>query len=74
LEHPAELVLGIRRRDRLQAMEFAAELALALAERSSDRRLGAAEPSPERRLGEPDPSSDRRLRDASSPTLPAGES
>ena len=45
LDHPAELVLSIRRRDRLQAMEFAAELALALAELSSGRRLsgGASE-------------------------------
>lgn len=34
LDHPAELVLGIRRRDRLLAEEFAAELTLALARRT----------------------------------------
>jgi len=33
LEHPAELVIPLRRADRLLAEEFAAELALALAER-----------------------------------------
>ncbi|MEJ2204295.1 MAG: hypothetical protein P8170_09310 [Gemmatimonadota bacterium] len=39
LDHPAELVVRIRRADTLQADEFAAELALALAE----RRLGPGE-------------------------------
>ncbi len=34
LDHPAELVLRLRRSDRLAAEEFSAELALALAERS----------------------------------------
>jgi hypothetical protein len=41
LRHPAELVVDLRRGDRLAAEEFAAELALALAERSlaaPDRR------------------------------------
>ncbi|MBT8405281.1 MAG: hypothetical protein KJP18_15565 [Gemmatimonadetes bacterium] len=41
LEHPAELVLSIRRRDRLRAVEFAAELELAVAQMSADRPLGA---------------------------------
>jgi hypothetical protein len=34
LEHPAELVLDLRRADRAVAREFAADLELALAERS----------------------------------------
>ena len=37
LDHPAELVVRIRRADALQADEFAAELALALAERQLER-------------------------------------
>lgn len=36
LEHPAEIVLRLRRTDLLAAEEFAAELALALAERALD--------------------------------------
>jgi hypothetical protein len=39
LEHPAELTLGIQRRDRTLAREFAAELEMALAEQA----LGALE-------------------------------
>jgi hypothetical protein len=38
LGHPAELVVKLRRRDRLAAEEFAAELALALAERGAGAR------------------------------------
>lgn len=34
LDHPAELALYLRRRDRLQGQEFAAELEMALAERA----------------------------------------
>jgi hypothetical protein len=45
LEHPAELVLSIRRADRLRAVEFAAELELALAEMSVGRRLGDGHPA-----------------------------
>lgn len=37
LRHPAELVVRIRRPDRMLAEEFAAELALAVAERSLER-------------------------------------
>jgi hypothetical protein len=36
-EHPAELVVRVRRRDRMLAEEFAAELVLAVAERSLER-------------------------------------
>ncbi|MCA9738373.1 MAG: hypothetical protein KC645_12180 [Gemmatimonadetes bacterium] len=39
LDHPGELILPVRRRDRLRAEEFAAELALALAEHSARRTL-----------------------------------
>ena len=53
LEHPAELVLSIRRRDRLAAMEFSAELALALAELSVGRRLGSDDRSHDRRIQKP---------------------
>jgi hypothetical protein len=42
LDHPAELVVRIRRADTLPADEFAAELALALAE----RQLDAGDPGP----------------------------
>ena len=35
--HPAKLVLGVRRSDALLAMEFAAELELAVAERALAR-------------------------------------
>ena len=41
LDHPAELVLRLRRRDRLAAEEFTAELALALAQ--LDDRLASAD-------------------------------
>jgi len=41
LDHPAEMVLRLRRRDRLAAEEFTAELALALAQ--FDDRLAGAE-------------------------------
>ena len=44
--HPAELELGIRRRDRLTAMEFAAELALAIAERGLGSGTEAPAPPP----------------------------
>lgn len=37
LKHPAELVLGIHRSDRMLAEEFSAELALAVAERALER-------------------------------------
>jgi len=37
LEHPAELVVKLRRSDRMLAEEFAAELVLAVAERSLER-------------------------------------
>jgi hypothetical protein len=45
LEHPAELMVRIRRSDRLLAEEFSAELSLALAERALERQQ-------ERRLGQ----------------------
>ena len=38
LGHPAELVVGVRRSDRILAEEFAAEVALALAERAAQGR------------------------------------
>lgn len=37
LRHPAELILPLRRRDRLAAEEFAAELSLVLAERAVEK-------------------------------------
>ncbi len=40
LSHPAELVLTIRRKDRLAAEEFAAELALSLAEMALEEGSG----------------------------------
>ncbi len=54
LDHPAELVVRIRRSDALAAEEFAAELALALAERRLEEddvdtgALGAAAEAPQR--------------------------
>lgn len=48
LFHPAELILGLRRADRLVAEEFAAELSLAVAERA------LAEPGPGSSLPERD--------------------
>ena len=50
LDHPAELVLGLRRGDTLTAEEFAAELAMAVAERGlaadhAERLLRAASPA-----------------------------
>lgn len=48
LEHPAELVVKLRRSDRMLAEEFAAELVLAVAERSlerhQERRLRGGDP------------------------------
>lgn len=46
LSHPAELVLGIRRKDRLAAVEFAADLELALAERALRLAEGGGGPGP----------------------------
>jgi hypothetical protein len=37
LDHPAELILPLRRKDRLAAEEFAAELSLVLAERALEK-------------------------------------
>lgn len=42
LSHPAELSLNLRRRDRLAALEFAAELAMAVAERPLRRSTDPA--------------------------------
>ena len=57
LDHPAELVLRLRRSDRLAAEEFSAELALAIAEQPTleDPRPGApvrSAPSPGHRLSD----------------------
>ncbi len=46
LEHPAQLVLRVRRRDRLAAREFAAELELAVAEQLPGGASGGGEPPP----------------------------
>ena len=45
LAHPAELVLRLRRSDRLVAEEFSAELALAVAELAASRSLDRALPA-----------------------------
>ena len=45
LAHPAELVLRLRRSDRLAAEEFSAELALAVAELAAGRMLDRSLPS-----------------------------
>jgi hypothetical protein len=58
LDHPAELVLGLRRSDLLVAEEFAAELTLAVAERALAEEEDAEElpPSgPPARLEPPKP-------------------
>lgn len=54
LEHPAELVLDLRRADRVAAREFAAELDLALAEAALEAAEG------EGRLGTSDPTDSAR--------------
>jgi hypothetical protein len=57
LAHPAELVLTLRRGDRLPAEEFSAELALALAHLElppSERRDPLQTPEQHRRLGDGD--------------------
>ena len=58
LDHPAELVLRLRRSDRLAAEEFGAELALAIAEHAGSaarerRRLDDPEPGEARRTFPP---------------------
>lgn len=52
LDHPAELVLRLRARDRLAAEEFAADLAVALAERSLREATMQPLPGPPRAAGE----------------------
>lgn len=50
LDHPAELLLGLRRADLLTAEEFGAELAMALAERAlaaDERARALPSPAPE---------------------------
>jgi hypothetical protein len=61
LDHPAELVLRLRLRDRIAAQEFAAELEMALAEQA----LRAAEGQRAVRAGEPAPSMLLRAREPS---------
>jgi len=46
LDHPAELILGLRRSDLLVAEEFAAELTLAVAERALTAEQDAEELPP----------------------------
>ena len=66
LDHPAELVLRLRRSDRLAAEEFSAELALAIAE----LQLADGEAPPT--LNEP--RTPRPIDSASSPSLPRSNS
>ena len=61
LDHPAELVLRLRRSDRLAAAEFSAELALAVAERTvrgSEERPGLEAGRPAAADGPQPPASD----------------
>ena len=52
MDHPAELVLRLRRRDVLAAQEFSAELAMALAERALESGRRELDPGrgPERQI------------------------
>jgi hypothetical protein len=64
LAHPAELVLTLRRADRLRAYEFAAELALAVAEIGAGETAASSLPGAE----------DRRLSEDSRPSGTPGPS